>query len=148
MIKLNKNNQKGFSLIEALIATAISGIAFVGVFGLTGFSANSINSSSKQQSLQMVANQILEIVESDKANILNYNMNLANCTPPTESETQQYHINRYKWCRMINNLAGLTKAGDIRNISVVSGVNQVTLHITLQASGGYPEIVLKKIYDN
>ncbi|MDX1949081.1 MAG: type II secretion system protein [Rickettsiales bacterium] len=145
---MNKKNQKGFSLIEALIATAISGIAFVGVFGLTGYSANSINSATKQQSLQEIANQIVEVIETDKANILNYNMSFATCVAPTQGQTAEYHQNRYKWCRMLNNLVGNPKAGDVRNISVVSGVNQVTLHITLQATGGYPEVVLKKIYDN
>lgn len=143
-----KNREKGFSLIEAMIAMAVVGIAFVGVFGLTSYSASSLNSATKQQSLQILANQILEVIESDQDNILSYNLDFTTCTAPTSEQTQTYHTYRYKWCRMLNAEIGTPRAGDIRNVSVVNSLGEIKVHITLQGVGGSPEVVLKRVYEN
>ena len=46
--KLKNLNQKGLSLLEALISTAIVGIGFVAIFQMVNFSINSINTSGER----------------------------------------------------------------------------------------------------
>ena len=45
---LKRFSEKGITLLEALISTAIVGIGFVAVFQLVNFSVNSINVSSER----------------------------------------------------------------------------------------------------
>ena len=45
---LKRFSEKGITLIEALISTAIVGIGFMAVFQLVNFSVNSINVSAER----------------------------------------------------------------------------------------------------
>lgn len=144
---MKKKLNSGFSLIEAMVATAIIAIAFTGVFSLTIYSADTLQSAAKRQKMQIMANQIFETIEGDFANIDNYNLDFTTCPMPTTDQTQAYHTNRYKWCRMLNDFLGIPRAGDIRNISVAASGTARTVNITLQGVGGTPEIVLKRIYE-
>lgn len=144
----NRKSNKGFSLIEAMVATAIIGIAFTGVFSMTIYSADTLQSAAKRQKLQIIANQIMEVIESDFASVDNYNLDFTTCVAPTSEQTQNYHVNRYKWCRMINAVLGQPRAGDVRSITVTTSGTARIVNVTLQGISGSPEVVLKRIYEN
>ena len=57
---LKKFSEKGITLIEALVSTAIVGIGFVAVFQLVNFSVNSINVSAERTKINYITTMIAE----------------------------------------------------------------------------------------
>ena len=57
---LKRFSEKGITLLEALISTAIVGIGFVAVFQLVNFSVNSINVSSERTKINYITTMIAE----------------------------------------------------------------------------------------
>ena len=113
------NQNQAFSLVEAMVATMIMGIAFAGVYTMVAFSESNLQSSADRQKLQLIANQMLEIIRSNKENIDDYdNMDFTSCNPPAQDQTEDYHDHRYKWCRMINDNFGSAADGQTREILI------------------------------
>ena len=54
-----KNLQKGISLIEALVSTAIVAIGFLGVFQLVNYSVNSIDVSAERTKINYITSCLL-----------------------------------------------------------------------------------------
>lgn len=147
MLRTDKYSS-GFSLIEAMVASLLIGISFVGVYGYTSFSSRFLNSSSERQELQLIADQIFNVIDTDKTNIDQYETNFHTCTAPTSGQTQKYITYKYKWCQMLYSKFGIAGTSDVRNIDVsnISGGKLVT--ITLQTKGKRSQVVSKKFYDN
>jgi len=57
-----RNTEKGVTLLEALISTAIVGIGFVAVFQLVNFSVGSINVSGERTKINYITSMIAEDV--------------------------------------------------------------------------------------
>ena len=57
---LKRFSEKGITLIEALISTAIVGIGFMAVFQLVNFSVNSINVSAERTKINYITTMIVE----------------------------------------------------------------------------------------
>ena len=57
---INRETEKGLSLIEALVSTAIVGIGFVAVFQLVNFSVGSINISGERTKINYITSMIAE----------------------------------------------------------------------------------------
>jgi hypothetical protein len=145
--------EKGFSLIEALIATAIIGIGFVGVYSMVSLSEQFTKWAIARQKLQLYASQMLEVIEGDiavngaTANYMNnYNLSLTSCVNPGSSE-ETYKIRAYEWCTGMNlNIAPAT-ASDIRTITATNNSgNKWSIVIRLEAYGTKAQVIMEKIY--
>lgn len=146
--KHNKYNCQGFSLIEAMVATAILGIGLTGVFSLTAYSEISMQKSLMRQKMQMTANQILEIMESDLSNIDSYSMNLTTCTDPSPVTTTSL-VRGYEWCLRLSDTVGAAQAGDTRSITVTTlGDGRKSVQITLEARNGNVQLFMTRVFDN
>ena len=64
--KLKKIREKGVSLIEALVATAIIGIGFIAVFQMVQYSVRSIDVSGERTKATYLAGMVAEDLYSDK----------------------------------------------------------------------------------
>jgi Tfp pilus assembly protein PilV len=137
----------GFSLVEAMIATMVVGIAFVGVFTLTTFSAKQIVNSQDRQKLQLIANQIFEIIELDSDNIDSYAKNLATCTVPTSGQTQKHILRSYEWCLRMNAELGTAQTADVRTIAITNLSTEKIVTVTLTSKSGANKIILKRTYE-
>ena len=138
----------GFSLIEAMIAMLITAISFAGIFTLTAYSSTTLKNAVDRQKLQLIANQMFEIINSDYASVDNYNnMDFTTCNAPTGGQTQAYHQNRYKWCRMINDTVGTPSAGDVRKINVTTSGTSKNVRIILQSKKNATQIVINNVYN-
>ena len=57
---MKNSTQKGLSLIEALISTAIIGIGFIAIFQMVTFSVTSINTSGERTKANFMSSMVAE----------------------------------------------------------------------------------------
>tara|TARA_B100001175_G_scaffold283771_1_gene263754 strand:+ start:356 stop:661 length:306 start_codon:yes stop_codon:yes gene_type:complete len=65
---LNKNNQSGFTLIEAIISLVMFGISFAGLFLLFGIAQQTSMNTQKKMFLNIMANRIVETIANEGTN--------------------------------------------------------------------------------
>ena len=106
-----KPNEKGFTLIEAVVAMVIFGIAFTGLYLVFGIAMKGANDAQKRMHLNLIANQIVESISAetrrDPNDDLNpfktpsiYNANLKSCGSYSSSDI------RNSWCTNLNDVVG------------------------------------------
>ena len=137
---------KGFSLIESLVATAIVGIGFVGIYSLVMLSEQFTKWAIARQKLQMYANQMLEVIDGDVTNTDSYNLTLQTCTNPAPATTTSL-VRAYEWCYRMSNELGAAGATDVRTITVTNmGGNKRSVVIRLEAYSAKAQVIMEKIY--
>ncbi len=147
LLQLDKNS-KGFTLIEAMVATAVFGIGFVGVYTVAATSEQIITKSIERTKTQMIADQILDIIETDFANIDSYAMNLATCVDPGAS-VNQYDIRGYEWCIRLQAELGDVMASDSRTITISTLADgRRVASILLEGHNEKIQIVMKRVFDD
>ena len=106
-----KPNDKGFTLIEAVVAMVIFGIAFTGLYLVFGIAMKGANDAQKRMHLNLIANQIVESISAETRRDLNddlnplktpsiYNANLKNCASFGSSDIRKL------WCTKLNEVVG------------------------------------------
>lgn len=152
MLLNNKNTsvkmESGFSLVEAMVATVIIGVAFAGIYNIALFSSKTLNASSDRQKLQLIADQMMEVIESDIDNIDFYDLDFTTCNAPDSGETEDYHLNRYRWCRMLNSSVNTPATGDTREIAINSTSDGKLVTITLDSRNGETNVVMKRLFSD
>lgn len=142
-----KTKNSGFSLIEAMISMMIMAISFVGVYTLTAYAGSSLKNSADRQKMQIIANEMLELISNDYANVDSYNnMDFTTCNAPTSAQTQTYHQNRYNWCRALDAAAGTSSTGDTRKITVTTSGTNKNVRIILESRKKGAQIVINRVY--
>lgn len=140
--------EDGLSLIEAMIATVIVGIGFLGVFTLTTMSQHSMVNSIARQKLQMQANEIFEIIDYDQDNIDNYNLDLTVCNEPSDGETRLYLIRAYDWCSRMNGEVGSVTEGLVRKVEITDlDDGKKAVYVLLESNNGSVQIAMKRVFD-
>ena len=102
---------KGFTLIEAIVAMVIFGIAFSGLYLVFGIAIKGASDARTIMHLNLIANQIVESISAetrrdpnDDLNPLKtpdiYNANLQNCASFDSSDI------RNSWCNKLNEVVG------------------------------------------
>ncbi len=148
MLQKIKETEKGFSLIEAMVATMVSAITFVGVYSMASYATITTKNSADRQRMQIIAEEMLETLSADIANIDNYNnMDFTTCTAPTGSQTADFYQNRYKWCQMLNDSVGLPATGDTRKITITTSGTSRIVHIVLMSRNNKAQIIINNIYE-
>jgi len=141
-----RQSEKGFSLIESLLATAIVGIGFVGVYSLVALSEQFTKWAISRQKLQLTANQILDVIEGDLANIDNYNLTLTTCTDPGATTTVSL-LRSFEWCTVMSNEVGAAGATNVRSITITTpAIGQRNVLIQLEGHNGRAQIIMERTY--
>jgi prepilin-type N-terminal cleavage/methylation domain-containing protein len=137
---------KGFTLIEAMISSAIVAMGFVGVFTLVAASEQFTQRAIARQKVQLIADQMLEIIETDLDNIDSYSMDLSTCTAPVTSE--QWDIRGFEWCTRLQNEIGAAGAANTRTITITNLTGDRRLvSIFLEGYNQTVLVVMKRIFD-
>lgn len=138
---LNKNNQSGFTLIEAIISLVMFGISFAGLFLLFGIAQQTSMNTQKKMFLNIMANRIVETIANEGTNTdttinpfnnqLLYDGSLNDCTVGLSSY-------RLEWCTDLQNqVGGFTGyEGEERTVSVVKDGSDLLINISLVVDGG------------
>jgi len=143
-----KRGQCGFSLIEAMVASCIVAVGFVGVYTLVAISEQFTARAIAKQKLQMQANSMLEVIESDVANIDNYAMDLGACVEPAVDETEASILRGYEWCIRMAEEMGAPQANDQRTINITTlADDRRVVHILLESHNEKVQVVMKRVFD-
>jgi len=138
---LNKNNQSGFTLIEAIISLVMFGISFAGLFLLFGIAQQTSMNTQKEMFLNIMANRIVETIANEGTNTdttINpfnnqslYDGSLNDCTVGLSSY-------KLEWCTDLQNqVGGFTGyEGEERTVSVVKDGSDLLINISLVVDGG------------
>ena len=93
---IKKNNELGFSILEALVAVVIFVLGLAGIYAMTTLSNRAMISSIERDKLNMVSAMVIESMTIDAANIANYDD--TNCyESPSGSSLKDR--NRQKWAK-------------------------------------------------
>ncbi len=140
-------HQEGFSLVEAMVATALMAIGFAGSYTLTAITRTSTDEAIARQKLQLISNQIYEVIESDLDNLDSYDMDLKTCNVPDFGETDKFDLRQYEWCMRMAAEVGAALEDETRQIDVTTlGDGRKVVHIDLEARNQTVSVVMKRTY--
>lgn len=147
----------GFTLVEVLVSVAIMAIGIAAVFGFVSISDDVLKKSQQREQLNMVATDIIEIVHSDQANIMEYvdkDLSISNCDGLVTSSGKQNQKTRLKrWCNHMNDFRYFPEvtSNDIRRIRAIEkdlgGKKVLVLTVELTTSDGKTAIFAKRVFD-
>lgn len=139
------SSQSGMSLLESLVAVALIGIGFVGLQAFYSIAQRTIAASSTKIQVNLAAEQIMEDITLDAANVATYNgVDLTNCARLTDKKKV--------WCERMQSkeVAGAinTSSGkEYRRIRVtpVTGVaNTWMVTVELATHEGRNHVVIRR----
>ena len=107
---------KGFSLVEALVACGIFGIAFIGFLSLSTFAVNQTQMLIERTKTALLANVILEDMIINQENVSEYNEH--NFIKENPSGTSSIKRQKENWSKIVKRLAITEKDKSSAIISV------------------------------
>ena len=133
----------GFTLIEAIVAMAIFGIAFSGLYLMFGIAIKASDDVQTRMHLNLISNQIVESISSEARRSMSdvknpfktptlYSGNLHSCTTSITDVRQN-------WCRNLNDVVGPHQALNVkqkRQITLEKSGNHLYVDIELVVGGG------------
>jgi type IV pilus assembly protein PilV len=145
--------KKAFTLIEALVSVAITAIGFAGVYALVSTSNTIMNDTLDKEKLKFQNTEIIESLNADQANILEYNgKDLSSCNSIKTSKDKEKQLKRLKaWCEKLQGEVGDKRSQDKRIIRVVKqkvGQNYVyVVSIELSGKSDKKSVFMKRIFN-
>ena len=64
--KIKRKNQKGMTILEALVSTVIVGIGFIAIFQMVNYSIHSINISGERTKINYLTAMVAEDLIGDR----------------------------------------------------------------------------------
>lgn len=103
MILSYGNNEQGFSILEALIASAVVAVGFAGILSVATMGTQSLQRAADQDKITMLATMVLEDVTQDRTNILQYNQfdlrtPAASAYVPARTKGQRWQARLQNFC--------------------------------------------------
>ena len=145
---MRKNSKNAFTLIEALVSVAITAIGFAGVIALVSTSNDVMSKSYDKEKLKFQNTEIMEVLNGDKANIMEYNgKDLSQCADLVTSEGKEEQLARLKnWCNKLEGEVGTKRTTDKRIIRVEKKLVQgnYVYIVSLEMSGKDDKSVFMK----
>ena len=138
-----KPNEKGFTLIEAVVAMVIFGIAFTGLYLVFGIAMKAANDAQKRMHLNLIANQVVESISAETRRDANdpknpfktpdiYDADLKNCASFSSSDI------RKTWCTKLNEVVGGfqgTNSKQKRSVTVTKSAGNLYVDIHFVIGG-------------
>ena len=145
---MRKNSKNAFTLIEALVSVAITAIGFAGVIALVSTSNEVMNKSIDKEKLKFQNTEIMEVLNGDQANIMEYNgKDLSQCSSLTVNTDKEDQLARLKnWCNKLEGEVGTKRTTDKRIIRVEKKLVQgnYVYIVSLEMSGKDDKSVFMK----
>jgi len=146
-------NKQAFTLIESLISVVIMAIGFAGVYGLVSTSNRVLSDSIDREKLNYQTSEIMESLQADQANILEYNnKDLSNCSALTLKKGMDNQLAKLKnWCEKLKGDVGSKRSTDKRRIRVekkkVGQKHVYIVSVDLAGKDGNKTVFMKKVFN-
>ena len=95
----SKLKEKGLTLLEALVATAIVGIGFIGVNQMISYATSSMDRALEANKINFLSETAVEDIMGDTNNATNYNFT-QNCTKSTFGSSDLSSKKKTKWSKL------------------------------------------------
>ena len=145
---MRKNSKNAFTLIEALVSVAITAIGFAGVIALVSTSNEVMNKSIDKEKLKFQNTEIMEVLNVDQTNIMEYNgKDLSQCSSLKVNTGKEEQLTRLKnWCNKLEGEVGTKRTTDKRIIRVEKKLVQgnYVYIVSLEMSGKDDKSVFMK----
>lgn len=126
-------NDKGVSLIEALVAIVIVGVGFASILQLAAYATRTTDVAIERNKVNFLAEMMAEDIIADKNNSSNYNKTFQ-CYYPVITESQ---VSDFRTKRLQENFGVLNveicKSGDVKksNVTTVGEDTNATINLHL-----------------
>ena len=150
---IQKQSLSAFTLIESLVSVVIMAIAFAGVYQLVMSSNNVLYESIERQKLSFQAGEIIESLNADQSNILEYHgKDLAQCGNIKGNVGKTEQLNRLKlWCQKLQGELGEKRTQDKRLIRVVKtkvdDKNVYVVTVELSGKNNKKTVYVKRVFN-
>jgi|APSaa5957512493_1039668.scaffolds.fasta_scaffold92997_2 prepilin-type N-terminal cleavage/methylation domain-containing protein len=154
--KLRKNRKQSlsaFSLIESLVSVVIMAIAFAGVYQLVTSSNGVLYESIERQKLSFQAGEIIETLNADQPNILEYHgKDLGQCGNIEVNKGKTDQLNKLKlWCQKLQGELGEKRSQDKRLIRAiktkVGDKNVYVVTVELSGKNNKKTVYVKRVFN-
>lgn len=143
-------HESGFSLLEAVLATAIVSIGFASIFSLAVFSERSVRDTIQREKLEMLASQMLEVIEADVDNVSLYAVDFTNgtdCDNAAAGDTSLlYNVKIDEWCNRLTGELGAAKTNDVREINYDDSSGTKLINIILESQNGDVQVLMNRSF--
>lgn len=129
-------NDKGVSLIEALVAIVIVGVGFASILQLAAYATRTTDVAIERNKVNFIAEMMAEDIIADKNNSSNYNK-IFQCSYPVITGSQ---VSDFRTARLQENFGVLNveicKSGDIKRSNVTTHGEDSNATINLHLGDG------------
>lgn len=133
---MNMKAERGFTLVEALVALLVLSIGLLGVAGLQLTALRNNNSASYRSQATYLAYDIADRMRANRADALDGNYNLELDADPAEAPTTRADLDLAAWIAM---LEATLPAGD-GAIELIDGENTIEITIRWDDTKGVGEM--------
>ena len=142
-----KDNNKGVTLIEALVSVVIVAIGFLSVYQLTSYAINSIDSSIDRTKLNFLSEMMAEDMMADPSNAKKYQYSQT-CSYNNNSGQNLYDLRRNKWNEKFKDMIDNCKTKDQKQTIIGENADRFSARINIKNKDGkqrkYLGVIIKK----
>lgn len=152
---MSPSRQRGFSLLEALVAVAISSIGLAGVYAMVSHSIERLDNATQRQSLQAVASEILGVMDANVDELTGFQQSLTDCANLPDrigsALTDDNKSLMLSWCQRLEVEQGVATVQATRSITVsavarADGVSFRVVNLELTDAQGQTRVAFKRIF--
>jgi type II secretory pathway component PulJ len=144
---------RGASLLEVLVAAAITSLSVVGIYALAAQASMGLERNVERAQLQTTANEMVEAIAANELAIGALNMQLTDCaalqsSPPANvpAPVMTLFVN---WCIRLDADLGVAGASDVRSAvlsdQVLDGQTYRVVRVQLSAESGRMLVTAKRV---
>lgn len=152
---MTPRKSQGFSLLDALVAVAISAVGFAGIYAAVNASRAKLDNAFERQQLNLLANEMVEAVGSAISEIDGFDQSLNDCSALDSnigsSLSTEMKSMMNTWCNRLDGELGVatnaaTRLLTVEDASSPDGLNFKVVSLQLSDAAGKTQVATKRIF--
>lgn len=123
-------NNKGISLIEALVSIVIIGVGIVSVLQLSVYAVRTADVALERNKVNFLSEMMMETLVVNQGALASYNLNINDCNYTSSNNLQKIWIDTYKNVLDTNTKTTRCLPGD-KKISKITNNTSATINFTV-----------------
>lgn len=135
MQKKNGLNNKGISLIEALVSIVILTVGIVSVLQLSVYAVRTADVTLEKTKVNFLSEMMMETLVLNQSNLKLHELNIDDCNYSYKNNLQKIWVETYRNVLDTNTKTTRCLPGD-KKLTTISGTNNSNVNINLSLGGG------------